>query len=206
MDRLACRDVTTSAHECDQPHTRPAQCIHVGHHIGDLAPVHARGLVAVSEVEDHRMLARASKTRSVAWPSHFSGMRPFLKVPLWMRAIMARIDSRPRLGEIAVPTLLIWGEKDGITSRAHHDEILDAISGARLEVAGREMTAQEVIDQALRDRPFYGDEGGLTLTGGKIPAGMYRYCPLTSMATLISGYLQVPPQGQSAASRDGRWL
>lgn len=50
------------------------------------------------------------------------------------RAIMARIDSRPRLGEIAVPTLLIWGEQDGITSRAHHDEILDAIPGAQLEV------------------------------------------------------------------------
>ena len=50
------------------------------------------------------------------------------------RAIMARIDSRPRLGEIAVPTLLIWGEKDGITSRAHHDEILEAIPGARLKV------------------------------------------------------------------------
>ena len=50
------------------------------------------------------------------------------------RAIMARIDSRPRLGEIAVPTLLIWGDKDGITSRAHHDEILDAIPGAKLEV------------------------------------------------------------------------
>jgi pimeloyl-ACP methyl ester carboxylesterase len=50
------------------------------------------------------------------------------------RAIMARIDSRPQLREIAVPTLLIWGEKDGITSRAHHEEILEAISGARLEV------------------------------------------------------------------------
>lgn len=50
------------------------------------------------------------------------------------RAIMARIDSRPQLGEIAVPTLLIWGEKDGITSRAHHDEIAEAIPDARLEV------------------------------------------------------------------------
>ncbi|WP_033075465.1 alpha/beta fold hydrolase [Sphingopyxis sp. MWB1] len=49
------------------------------------------------------------------------------------RAIMARIDSRPRLGEIKVPTLLIWGEKDGITSRAHHEEIAGAIPGARLE-------------------------------------------------------------------------
>ena len=50
------------------------------------------------------------------------------------RAIMARIDSRPLLGEIAVPTLLIWGEKDGITSRAHHEEIAEAIPGAQLEV------------------------------------------------------------------------
>lgn len=50
------------------------------------------------------------------------------------RAIMARIDSRPRLGEIDVPTLLIWGDQDGITNRAQHDEILGAIPGARLEV------------------------------------------------------------------------
>lgn len=50
------------------------------------------------------------------------------------RAIMARIDSRPRLREVAVPTLLIWGEQDGITSRAHHEEILGAIAGGRLEV------------------------------------------------------------------------
>ena len=72
------------------------------------------------------------------------------------RAIMARIDSRPRLGEIRVPTLLIWGEKDGITSRAHHDEILEAIPGARLEVvagAGHLPTveAPEVVVSLLTD-------------------------------------------------------
>ena len=72
------------------------------------------------------------------------------------RAIMARIDSRPRLGEIAVPTLLIWGEKDGITSRAHHDEIFEAIPGARLEVvpgAGHLPTveAPEVVVPLLTD-------------------------------------------------------
>jgi len=72
------------------------------------------------------------------------------------RAIMARIDSRPRLGEIAVPTLLIWGEKDGITSRAHHDEILDAIPGAKLKViagAGHLPTveASEVVVPFLAD-------------------------------------------------------
>jgi len=72
------------------------------------------------------------------------------------RAIMARIDSRPTLGEIAVPTLLLWGEKDGITSRAHHDEILEAIPGARLEViagAGHLPTveAPEVVVPLLAD-------------------------------------------------------
>lgn len=72
------------------------------------------------------------------------------------RAIMARIDSRPRLGEISVPTLLIWGEKDGITSRAHHDEIRNAIPGARLEViagAGHLPTveAPEVVAGLLSD-------------------------------------------------------
>lgn len=50
------------------------------------------------------------------------------------RALMARIDSRPRLHEITVPTLLLWGDGDGITSRAQHEEIAAAIPGARLEV------------------------------------------------------------------------
>ena len=72
------------------------------------------------------------------------------------RAIMARIDSRPRLGEIAVPTLLIWGEQDGITSRAHHDEIVEAIPGAKLKViagAGHLPTveASEVVVPFLAD-------------------------------------------------------
>ena len=36
--------------------------------------------------------------------------------------------------DFAVPTLLVWGDGDGITSRAHHEEIAAAIPGARLEV------------------------------------------------------------------------
>ncbi len=50
------------------------------------------------------------------------------------RAIMARMDSRPSLAEINVPTLLVWGDQDGITSRTHQDEMLAAIPGARLEI------------------------------------------------------------------------
>ena len=40
----------------------------------------------------------------------------------------------PRLSEITASTLLVWGDQDGITTRAHHDEILQAIPHARLEI------------------------------------------------------------------------
>lgn len=48
------------------------------------------------------------------------------------RAIMTRIDSRPYLARINVPTLLIWGEGDGITNRAQHEEIAAEIARAKL--------------------------------------------------------------------------
>ena len=50
------------------------------------------------------------------------------------RAIMARIDSRPRLGEIAVPTLLVWGENDGIVTPAYGESFRKLIPDARLAV------------------------------------------------------------------------
>jgi pimeloyl-ACP methyl ester carboxylesterase len=47
---------------------------------------------------------------------------------------MTRADSRPSLGAIRVPTLILWGDADGIATRAHQDEMLAAIPGATLEV------------------------------------------------------------------------
>lgn len=47
------------------------------------------------------------------------------------RAIMSRIDSRPSLAAIKVPTLVIRGAQDGITTQAHQDEILAGIPHAR---------------------------------------------------------------------------
>lgn len=53
------------------------------------------------------------------------------------RAIMARPDSRPLLGEIAVPTLVLVGERDVLTPPDLAREMAEAISGAKLvEVAG----------------------------------------------------------------------
>lgn len=49
------------------------------------------------------------------------------------RALMARIDSRPSLANITVPTLLVRGSEDGIITQAHQDEMLVALPYARLE-------------------------------------------------------------------------
>lgn len=59
-----------------------------------------------------------------------TGAETFLRQ---QRAIMGRIDSRPRLPEIACPVLLVRGAQDGITTQAQQDEMLAAIPGARLE-------------------------------------------------------------------------
>jgi pimeloyl-ACP methyl ester carboxylesterase len=52
------------------------------------------------------------------------------------RAIMGRTDSRPSLAAIDVPTLVIRGDADGITTQAQQDEILAGIPHARfVEIA-----------------------------------------------------------------------
>jgi pimeloyl-ACP methyl ester carboxylesterase len=70
------------------------------------------------------------------------------------RAVMSRVDSRPSLGAIAVPTLLLWGDADGITTRSHQDEMLSGIPGATLDVlpgAGHLSTLEqpEAVNAAL---------------------------------------------------------
>lgn len=90
---------------------------------------------------DERLLGIARQMAAETGPETFLAQQ---------RAIMAREDSRPRLGEIAVPTLVIWGEEDGITSRAHQEELVSLIDGSRLAVvpgAGHLVTidAPEVV-------------------------------------------------------------
>lgn len=49
-------------------------------------------------------------------------------------AIMERIDSRPSLGEIRVPTLVLCGRQDILTPVERHEEIAAAIPSARLSI------------------------------------------------------------------------
>lgn len=78
--------------------------------------------------------ARRGDARLLAGIRHMAadtGADRFLRQ---QRAIMSRADSRPSLSAITVPTLLIRGDHDGITSEAHQAEILAGIAGSRLEV------------------------------------------------------------------------
>lgn len=50
-------------------------------------------------------------------------------------AIIGRVDSRPLLAKIRVPTLLLCGREDALTPVALHQEMANAIEGARLVIA-----------------------------------------------------------------------
>jgi pimeloyl-ACP methyl ester carboxylesterase len=53
------------------------------------------------------------------------------------RAIIGRADSRPLLGSIACPTLVLCGREDAMTPLAAHEEMARAIPSATLEVVER---------------------------------------------------------------------
>ena len=74
---------------------------------------------------DAALLGAIRRMASDTGPERFLGQQ---------RAIISRADSRPGLAAITVPTLLIRGDHDGITTPAHQDEILAGIVGSRLEV------------------------------------------------------------------------
>jgi pimeloyl-ACP methyl ester carboxylesterase len=56
--------------------------------------------------------------------------------PLWGAILdgLLAYDDRAERTRIAVPTLLLWGEHDALFPRAHQDELVAAISRARLTV------------------------------------------------------------------------
>jgi non-heme chloroperoxidase len=61
-----------------------------------------------------------------------------LKIPsrLWRGMIegLLAYDDTERLSEIVAPTLLLWGDRDALFSRADQDRVLSAVPGAKLTV------------------------------------------------------------------------
>ena len=76
-------------------------------------------------------------------------------------AIMGRVDSRPSLGGITVPTLVLCGRQDVLTPVERHEEIAAAIPSARLSIVEDSghlttMEAPQAVTVMMRDWLAYG--------------------------------------------------
>jgi pimeloyl-ACP methyl ester carboxylesterase len=75
-------------------------------------------------------------------------------------AIMGRIDSRPHLAAINVPTLVLCGREDALTPVERHVEIAGAIPGARLAIVEdcghlSTMERPQAVTALMRDWMLY---------------------------------------------------
>jgi pimeloyl-ACP methyl ester carboxylesterase len=71
-------------------------------------------------------------------------------------AIIARVDSRPSLAAISVPTLVLVGDSDLLTPPDRTEEMAATIRGARLVVVaecghGSTLEQPDAVNQALTE-------------------------------------------------------
>ncbi|MDX1922167.1 MAG: alpha/beta hydrolase [Alphaproteobacteria bacterium] len=82
-------------------------------------------LIAASRLQDEEL------TKLIIDMAGRVGMHAFLNQ---QKAILGRIDSRPHLSLITVPTTIICGEQDALTSPEHAQEMANFIKGAELHI------------------------------------------------------------------------
>lgn len=85
---------------------------------------YARGILPAHRQDDRRLLARVEAM------ARSCGPRVLLRQ---LAAQSARVDARPGLSAITVPTLVISGARDEVCPPARQQELAAAIPGARLE-------------------------------------------------------------------------
>lgn len=81
---------------------------------------------------------------------------------------------------------------------------------AAKEVVGRAYSVDELVDQLVRDRAFFGEEGGITLSGGECLAGksqpfslaVLRECKRRGARTAIETTLAVPLENVEELAAD----
>ena len=59
-------------------------------------------------------------------------LRRAVDAPMLRLTDLQFVDGR--LGEVHVPTTLVWGEHDGVVPRTYAEELRQGIKGARLEI------------------------------------------------------------------------
>ena len=81
---------------------------------------------------------------------------------------------------------------------------VDACPAAALELVGREITAQEAAKELLRDQVFFGENGGVTLSGGEVlsqwqfAAEVLGICKEAGVDTAIETCLLAPQSAMEA--------
>lgn len=83
------------------------------------------------------LMVHASRLDDAPLVAEIRAMADRVGVAAYVRqqeAVIGRADSRPGLGSIAVPTLVLCGREDALTPLDAHQEMAAGIPGARLEV------------------------------------------------------------------------
>lgn len=81
---------------------------------------------------------------------------------------------------------------------------VDACPAAAMSVQGRSISAQEAAELLLRDRVFFGESGGVTLSGGEVlmqwqfAAQVLALCKNAGVHTAVESCLLAPPQAIEA--------
>lgn len=86
----------------------------------------------------------------------------------------------------------------------HCGTCVDACPAAAMTVQGRSVTAQEAVELVLRDKVFFGEDGGVTLSGGEtllqwqFAAQVLAACKAEGVNTAIETCLLAPRQAMEA--------
>jgi len=104
-------------------------------------------LVHPSRIEDETLRERMRLTRQDTGPEVYLRHQA---------AIMSRIDSRPFLKDIRVPTLVVSGDADRLISNEYSREMVDLIPRAKLEIVAQcghltPMEQPEVLVEVMDD-------------------------------------------------------
>jgi pimeloyl-ACP methyl ester carboxylesterase len=152
VTKLALLDTAAPA-DSDERRERRLELIKLAE-IGEFKGVAPRLLpqfIHPSRLQDGRL------TDSIMEMTQRVGRDAFLRQ---QNAILGRVDSRPSLEDVAVPTLVLCGRQDELTPVDRHEEIAGLIPGARLSIVEDcgHMSAMErpqAVTVLLRDWLLY---------------------------------------------------
>ncbi len=100
------------------------------------------------------------------WCSNPEAKKPLPEIAFFEKSCFVCGDCIPACPDAAIS----MGERSVVWDKLKCSQCArcaEACLSHAFSLIGKEITANEVVAEVLRDRAFYGDQGGLTLTGGE---------------------------------------